>query len=67
VADGLFPGDPKGDRRASIALARDPSGREHAWVVWSGHDFSPEHLLPVELRRLSQLRNPRGVLVQARH
>jgi hypothetical protein len=53
VADGFMPGDRGGDRPASIALARDAAGRQHAWVVWGGHDFG--HLLSVEMRRLSQL------------
>jgi hypothetical protein len=66
VSDGLFElRDEIGDRPASIALARDARGHEHAWVVWSGRDFSPDHLLSVEMVRLSGLDDRRGPKIGA--
>jgi hypothetical protein len=51
-----------GDRPASIAVARDPSGRQHAWTVWAGHDFA-SHRLSIEMHRLSQLDRAAGPVV----
>ncbi|MFN2488236.1 MAG: hypothetical protein ABR529_00530 [Actinomycetota bacterium] len=59
VSNGFFPGDRNGDRPATIALARDGRGRQHAWVVWAGPDFSA-HLLGVQMRRLSGLGSSGG-------
>src|SRR5205807_3230191 len=49
------------DHLASIALARDPAGAEHAWVVWSA--ATPSSLKPVQMRRLSNLDAPGGPAV----
>lgn len=54
AADGLLLGNTgTGDWPASIAVARDSSGAEHAWGVWSG--AGENELRPVQLRRLSNL------------
>jgi hypothetical protein len=60
VTDGYFPDPQKADRTGSIALARDARGRQHAWVATTGHEFETEHLVSVQLRRLSQLKNANG-------
>lgn len=60
-ANGTLLGDGgTGDWPASIAIARDSSGEEHAWVVLariSHHSTKPR---PVYIRRLSELDSPRG-------
>jgi hypothetical protein len=66
VDDGFFPPDERGDRPASIATAGDARGAQHAWVVWSGHEFS-DHPLPVQMRRLSGLNDPDGPRVGPEH
>jgi hypothetical protein len=43
---------------ASIAVVRDVSGTQSAWVVWAGGSSSA--LRPVQLRRLSNLDSPAG-------
>jgi hypothetical protein len=53
VTNGFFPGDIANDRPASIAVARDTAGQEHAWVVWGGYTFSK--VSAVKMRRLSNL------------
>ena len=61
TGDGSFElKDEIGDRTASIAVARDRRGHEHAWIVWSGHDFSSGHLLSVQMVRLNELDDPAG-------
>ena len=47
-----------GDRPASIAVARDRSGAQHAWVVWSGENTWSN--TRVSMRRLSDLDSPNG-------
>jgi hypothetical protein len=59
VDDGFLSSSAPGDRPASIALARDAMGRQHAWIVTSGAEFK-EYPLPVELRRLSALSDRAG-------
>jgi hypothetical protein len=59
VSNGFFPDGRLGDRPASIALAPDGRGRQHAWVVWSGYEFA-KNPLPVKMRRLSDLDSPGG-------
>ncbi|MFN2489595.1 MAG: hypothetical protein ABR529_07640 [Actinomycetota bacterium] len=54
----FFADDEKNDRPASIALARDSNGRQHAWVVTSGYGF--ERLGAVKLLRVSNLDAPSG-------
>lgn len=59
VSDGrLLQDTGTGDWPASIAVARDSSGAEHAWVVWSGYGYSK--LRPVQMVRLSNLDSPSG-------
>lgn len=59
VADGgLLTGTRTGDWPASIAVARDASGAEHAWVVWSRPKANS--LRPVQMRRLTGLDDPAG-------
>ena len=58
VTNGFFPGDISNDRPASIAVARDTTGLEHAWVVWGGYTFS--NVSAVKMRRLSNLDAPGG-------
>ena len=54
VTDGLLLGNTgTGDWPASIAVARDSSGAQHAWAVWSG--AGENEVRPVQLRRLSSL------------
>jgi glucose/arabinose dehydrogenase len=61
VADGLLLGGTgTGDWPASIAVARDASGAEHAWVVWSGARASSSTPRPVQMRRLTGLDDPAG-------
>jgi hypothetical protein len=60
VDDGYFPDPQKADRTASIAAATDGSGRQHAWVATTGHNFDTDYLVSVQLRRLSELKNPNG-------
>jgi hypothetical protein len=50
-----------GDRAASIALARDSSGEQHAWIVWAAQDF--EYPVAVQMVRLSDLDSPSGPIV----
>lgn len=49
----LLAGTGTGDWPASIAVATDPGGAEHAWVVWSGPNVGA--LRPVQMRRLTGL------------
>ena len=61
LSDGVIdPNGVSGDRPASIAVGLDPSGEEHAWVVWSGPTGSEGE---VDLRRLSDLDSPDGPTV----
>jgi hypothetical protein len=60
VTDGYFPDPQKADRTASIALAPDARGRQHAWVATTGHNFDTDYLFSVQLRRLSELNNANG-------
>ncbi|MDQ3952508.1 MAG: DNRLRE domain-containing protein [Actinomycetota bacterium] len=54
VPDGLVLGNTgTGDWPASIAVARDSGGAQHAWGVWSG--AGENEIRPVQLRRLSGL------------
>lgn len=54
VTDGLLLGNTgTGDWPASIAVARDSGGSQHAWGVWSG--AGENELRPVQLRRMSSL------------
>jgi len=58
VTDGLLEDNgTTGDRPASIAVAKDPSGQEHAWVVWTGTSGIPDAIF---LRRLSNLDSADG-------
>ena len=62
VSDGrLLSGTGTGDWPASIALARDSAGVEHAWVVWGRKSSS--YLKPVQMARLSNLDGPGGPTV----
>jgi len=63
VTDGLLVPDPAstGDWPASIAVARDSTGAEHAWVVFSGYTWSTPRA--VQMRRLSDLDSPDGPTV----
>jgi hypothetical protein len=54
----LLGGTGTGDWVASIAVGRDSSGEEHAWVVWSG--TTAQSSASVELRRLSDLDSAEG-------
>ncbi len=47
-----------GDWPASIAIAPDDDGDEHAWVVWSGQNSGAER--PLRIRRLTNLNSPNG-------
>jgi hypothetical protein len=59
VGNGLLlGGSGTGDWPASIAVARDSAGREHAWAVWSGSNSQSG--ASVMLRRLSNLDSPEG-------
>jgi hypothetical protein len=61
VTDGLLLRNAAtGDWPASIAVASDHRGEEHAWVVWSRASLSDPQPRPVELRRLSDLDHPNG-------
>ena len=54
VVDGLLLGNTgTGDWPASIAVARDSAGAQHAWGVWSG--AGENEIRPVQLRRMSNL------------
>jgi hypothetical protein len=59
TSHGFIPDGRLGDRPASIALAPDKRGRQHAWIVWSGYEFA-QNPLPVKMRRLSGLDAPGG-------
>jgi hypothetical protein len=63
VTDGLLVPDPAstGDWPASIAVARDSAGVEHAWVVFSGYTWSKPRA--VQIRRLNDLDSPDGPTV----
>jgi len=63
VPEGLLEPDPgsTGDWPASIAVAPDSTGEQHAWVVWSGYTTAVER--PVHMRRLSDLVSPNGPTV----
>lgn len=54
----LLSGTGTGDWPASIAVATDATGAEHAWVVWSGQNSSG--LRPLQMRRLTGLDAPEG-------
>ena len=54
----LLSGTKTGDWPASIALARDSAGAEHAWVVWAGSSASSSK--PLQMVRLSNLDSPSG-------
>jgi len=57
ISDGqLLSGTGTGDWPASIALAREPSGEEIAFVVWAGQDFGVNR--PLQVRVLKQLDSP---------
>lgn len=59
VSDGrLLSGTGTGDWPASIAVARDSAGVEHAWVVWGRKSYSYQK--PVQMARLSNLDDPSG-------
>jgi hypothetical protein len=60
VRDGFFFDRQGGDRPGTIALARDAQGTQHGWVVTSGPDFGPTHLISLQLRRLSDLQDDSG-------
>jgi hypothetical protein len=59
VRNGFFHEKGGSDRPASIAVARDPRGKEHAWIVWAGDSFQKGRLA-LSLRRLSDLDDRRG-------
>jgi hypothetical protein len=63
VPDGLLEPSPDstGDWPASIEVAKDSAGVEHAWVVWSGFSFATPRA--VQFRRLSDLDSPDGPTV----
>ncbi len=59
VSDGLLLGGTgTGDWPASIALARDSLGEQHAWIVWAGPGHNSNK--PLQMRRLSDLDSPDG-------
>jgi hypothetical protein len=59
VSDGrLLSGTGTGDWPASIAIARDSAGTQHAWVVWGRTSYT--YLKPVQMVRLSDLDDPAG-------
>jgi hypothetical protein len=59
VSDGrLLSGTGTGDWPASIAVARDSAGAQHAWVVWGRTSYT--YLKPVQMARLSNLDAPAG-------
>jgi hypothetical protein len=62
VTDGqLLSGSGTGDWPASIVVAQDSSGNEHAWAVWARVSFS--FVNGVSMRRLSNLDSPGGPTV----
>jgi hypothetical protein len=63
VTDGLLEPSPAstGDWPASIQVAKDSTGVEHAWVVWSGFNFDKAR--PLRFRRVSDLDSPSGPTV----
>lgn len=62
MSDGLLlKGTGTGDWAASIVLADDSLGEEHAWVVWSGPTYGSNKAL--QMRRLSNLDAPGGPTV----
>ena len=66
VTDGvLLSGAGTGDRPATIAVFRDATGAEGAWVVWSGPTprASTTVGVAVQMRRLSDLDSPAGPTV----
>jgi hypothetical protein len=54
----LLSGTGTGDWPASIVIAKDSNGREHAWVVWGRENFSFTN--GITMRRLSNLDSARG-------
>jgi hypothetical protein len=59
VTNGFIKGsDINTDRPATIAVARDSLGVEHAWLVWGSYTFSKVSAL--KMRRLSNLDSPGG-------
>jgi hypothetical protein len=54
----ILKGTGTGDWPASIAIAGDSRGRQHAWVVWARHNFT--HVSGIGMRRLSNLDSPLG-------
>jgi Calx-beta domain len=65
TTNGYLPETLKNDRPASLALTRDASGREQAWLVWAGYQTSADGLgdLPVQMRRLTELDASGGPVV----
>ena len=62
ASDGLLlSGTGTGDWPASIALAPDSAGAEHAWVVWGRQSYTSQ--TPVQMVRLSNLDSPGGPTV----
>lgn len=62
VSDGLLlKGTGTGDWPASIVLADDSLGEQHAWVVWAGP--SSGTIKALQMRRLSDLDAPSGPTV----
>jgi hypothetical protein len=67
LSDGLLKRDSgTGDWPASIAIARDSNGVEHAWVIWSAPSIGAVPKRIVEMRRLSRLRAAGGPTVGPR-
>ncbi|CAN5616019.1 hypothetical protein BH24ACT26_BH24ACT26_05650 [soil metagenome] len=64
VNNGFFPENRRGDRPATIAVARDGRGTQHAWVVTAGPHYT--YSVALRLRRLSKLNAPGGPRVGPR-
>ena len=65
VANGLLLGGTgTGDWSASIALAKDQSGTQRAWVVWASAGTGST-TKALQIRRLSALDDPGGPLVES--
>jgi competence protein ComEA len=54
----VLSGTGTGDWPASIAVTRDATGLQHAWVVWSGTNVGG--LRPVQMRRITNLDSADG-------
>lgn len=61
TSGALLAGTMTGDWPASIAIARDAAGVEHAWVVWGRATMGAGR--SVQMTRLSELDSPSGPLV----